>query len=119
MPLVFVYGTLKRHGSNHRFLERQRFVGQGRTEPAFRLYLLDGYPGMVATPEHGLSIEGEIWEVNAACLASLDKLEDTVSDLYARVPIRLLPPNETLAVETYLYQRDITGRLELGTQFTG
>jgi gamma-glutamylaminecyclotransferase len=116
MPYVFVYGTLKRGGENHRVLAGQRFVGPARTEPAFRLYQLDGYPGMVAAPG-GLSIEGEIWEVEASALSRLDQLEGTDSGLYVRMPIRLLPPHETTKVETYLYLPSVEGRPELGTRF--
>jgi gamma-glutamylaminecyclotransferase len=116
MTSIFVYGTLKRGGSNHRFLGGQRFVGTARTEPAFRLYQLDGYPGMVGAPG-GLSIEGEIWEVDDAALARLDELEGTAVGLYRRVPVTLLPPHHLLEVETYLCLQSMAGRRELGTQF--
>jgi gamma-glutamylaminecyclotransferase len=116
MPAVFVYGTLKRGGENHRFLAGQRFLGEARTEPAFRLYLLDGYPGMVAGAP-GLSIAGEAWEVDAAALARLDELEGTAEGLYARVPVRLLAPHAGLAVETYLYLQGVAGRTDLGPRF--
>ena len=32
MTTVFVYGTLKRGGSNHAFLQGQQFLGEGRTQ---------------------------------------------------------------------------------------
>ena len=117
MTRVFVYGTLKRGGSNHHHLAGQQFVATARTPPAFRLYLLDGYPGLVASPENGRSIEGEIWEVDPAGLARLDELEGTAENLYARRPITLLPPHDTLAVETYLYRQSIEGRRDLGKRF--
>jgi gamma-glutamylaminecyclotransferase len=117
MPYVFVYGTLKRAKENHQALAGQRFVGEARTEPAFRLYLLDGYPGMVAAGSGGRSIEGEIWEVDSAGLARLDELEGTAAGLYARLPVRLLPPHAAAEVETYLYLPSVAGRLDLGTRF--
>jgi gamma-glutamylaminecyclotransferase len=116
MTSIFVYGTLKSGGSNHRFLAGQRLVGTARTEPAFRLYQLDGYPGMVGAPG-GLSIEGEIWEVDAAALERLDELEGTAVGLYRRVPIHLLPPHHLLEVETYLCLQSMAGRRDLGTRF--
>jgi gamma-glutamylcyclotransferase (GGCT)/AIG2-like uncharacterized protein YtfP len=116
MPFVFVYGTLKRGGENHRVLAGQRFVGPARTEPAFRLYQLDGYPGMVEA-DGGLSIEGEIWEVDREGLGRLDRLEGTDAGLYARVPIRLLPPHDTTEVEAYLYRQSVADRQDLGTRF--
>ena len=45
--LVFVYGTLKRGMSNHRWLRGQRFVDESRTLPSYRMYDLGGYPGLV------------------------------------------------------------------------
>jgi len=117
MPLVFVYGTLKRGGENHRALAGQRFIGEARTEARFRLHLLDGYPGMVAAPVDGLSIEGEVWEVDGPGLERLDELEGTGMGLYARVPLRLLPPHGGLEVETYLYRQGVEGRPDLGTRF--
>jgi gamma-glutamylaminecyclotransferase len=117
MTLVFVYGTLKRGGVNHQALAGQRLVAEARTEPGFRLYLLDGYPGMVAAAAGGLSISGELWEVDGAALERLDELEGTASGLYARVAVRLLPPHAGLPVETYLYRRSIEGRTDLGTRF--
>jgi gamma-glutamylaminecyclotransferase len=116
MAHVFVYGTLKRGGENHRVLAGQGFVGAARTEPGYRLYQLDGYPGMVAAAP-GLAISGELWEVDAACLARLDELEGTAEGLYARVPVRLLPPHAAIAAETYLYRRGVEGRADLGQRF--
>jgi gamma-glutamylaminecyclotransferase len=117
MTHVFVYGTLKRGGTNHQAIAGQRFVGPARTAPAFRLFLLDGYPGLVAGAP-GLSIEGELWEVDAACLARLDELEGVEEGLYARVPLPLLAPHAGIAAETYLYRRSIEGRTDLGSRFT-
>jgi gamma-glutamylcyclotransferase (GGCT)/AIG2-like uncharacterized protein YtfP len=116
MPCVFLYGTLKRGGISHHFLAGQRFVAGASTEPAYRLYQLDGYPGMVAAPA-GLSIEGEIWEVDAACLDRLDEWEGTSAGLYMRAAVRLLPPHDTMRIEAYLYLKSIAGRPDLGTKF--
>jgi gamma-glutamylcyclotransferase (GGCT)/AIG2-like uncharacterized protein YtfP len=116
MPCVFLYGTLKRGGVSHHFLAGQRWVAEARTEPAFRLYQLEGYPGMVAAPA-GLSIEGEVWEVDDPCLDRLDAWEGTDIGLYARKPIRLLPPHDTVRAEAYLYLKSVEGRPDLGTKF--
>ncbi len=37
MPLLFVYGTLKRGERANRLLSGQRFVGAAETEPRYRL----------------------------------------------------------------------------------
>jgi len=71
---IFVYGTLKRGGSNHRLLDGQRFLAVARTLPIYKLYALNDFPGMVAEAKNGRSIEGEIWQIDPACLARLDEL---------------------------------------------
>jgi gamma-glutamylaminecyclotransferase len=115
MSLIFVYGTLKRGGSNHDCLKGQRFVAVARTQPAFYLYELDGYPGLVlASDGRGRSIEGEIWDVNAACLIKLDLLEGIAENVYIRALIPLLPPHDQDRVFGYLYQRSVENRRDLG-----
>ncbi|MBS0631248.1 MAG: gamma-glutamylcyclotransferase [Verrucomicrobia bacterium] len=113
MTLVFVYGTLKRGGSNHGFLMGECFLGHARTVPGYTLYTLDGYPGMVpdASAE---GVLGELWSVDAKCLAALDDLEGVSENLYRRAPIQLEAPFATVAAETYLYARPIAGRPHLG-----
>jgi gamma-glutamylcyclotransferase (GGCT)/AIG2-like uncharacterized protein YtfP len=111
---LFVYGTLQRGGSNHGQLAGQRFVGEAWTEPIYRLYQLDGYPGMVVDDGiQGHSIPGEIWSVDAACLARLDKFEGIDEWLYARIPILLAAPHESRPVMTYVYLRSLRGLTEL------
>ena len=113
--LIFVYGTLKRGGSNHGFLHDQRFVGEARTPPGFRLFEITGYPGMVPVPDDREGVTGEVWSVDAACLRQLDELEGLAEGLYRREPIALLPPFDGQAAETYIYNRDVSGRRELGS----
>jgi gamma-glutamylcyclotransferase (GGCT)/AIG2-like uncharacterized protein YtfP len=117
MPHVFVYGTLKRGGSNHALLAGQRFAGAARTVAAYRLHQLEGYPGMVRAETGGRSIEGEVWEVDVPCLGRLDQLEGTDQGLYVRAPVALLAPWADCAAETYLYARSVEGRRDLGSSF--
>jgi len=112
--LVFVYGTLKRGGENHGWIERQRFVAEARTLPLYRLYDLGGYPGMVRVPQQGLSIEGEVWEVDETGLAKLDILEDTEGGEYERVPVPMLGDFAGRYVEGYIYLRSIEDRRDVG-----
>lgn len=114
MKLIFVYGTLKRHGSNHRFLAGQQFVGDARTVPGYVLYSLGDYPGMVRSSDSTHYVTGEVWRVNPSGVAKLDKLEGTNEGLYERVSVRLGPPFVDHSVETYLYLRDLSGRSLLG-----
>lgn len=116
---VFVYGTLKRGGSNHAFLRGQTFLGDARTSPGFQLYRLGGYPGMVASAgSAATSVTGEVWSVDDATLAKLDRLEGTAEGLYRRECVALLPPFSDQRVETYLYARSIEGAQLLGDTWT-
>lgn len=115
MTRVFVYGTLKRDGSNHVHLAGQQFLGDARTPPGFTLYSLGEFPGMVRTPGDTAGVTGELWSVDDACLRRLDELEGVAEGLYERAPIRLAPPFATEPVETYLYLRSVTGRPVLGS----
>ncbi len=115
MTLVFVYGTLKRGGDNHRHLTGQLFVAEARTAPGFLLYALDGYPGMVTDSADRNGVTGEIWDVSDPCLAALDRLEGIDEGLYRRVVISLAPPHESLRVEGYLYAQSVAGRLVIGS----
>lgn len=119
MTLVFVYGTLKRGGSNHRFLAGQQFVAEARTVPGYTLYALDGYPGMVPAPTAPHGVTGELWSVDEACLARLDALEGVSENLYRRAPIPLAAPHAQLSAETYLYARPTAGRPHLGPTWIG
>lgn len=113
--LIFVYGTLKRGGSNHHFLASQKFLGAAHTAPGFRLYALGGYPGMVAKPDDRDGVTGEVWSVGADALVRLDALEGLDEGLYRRELLPLLAPFADRAIEGYLYARPIAGHRELGS----
>jgi gamma-glutamylaminecyclotransferase len=119
MTAVFVYGTLKRGGANHHFLAGQEYVGPARTGPGFTLYELEGYPGMVASPEDRDGVSGEVWSVDEACLAQLDLLEGTAEGLYLRAVVPLERPFAGRRVEGYLYLRSVAGRRRVGGLWTG
>lgn len=123
--LVFVYGTLKRGGSNHAFLAGQTFVGPARLAPGLALYSLGEYPGLVADPASSDRVTGELWAVDSAGLAALDQLEGLAEGLYARVPAVLDEWPEALTAgaghadaQVYVYLRDVTGRPRLGDTWT-
>lgn len=86
---VFVYGTLRRGGSNDiaRYRPVPQFVGVGRV--AGTLYDLGAYPGAllaVASQQagrravHGGLIHGEIYRITRAVEAALDELEEVRDD---------------------------------------
>lgn len=121
--LVFVYGTLKRGGSNHAQIAGQLCLGLARTAPGFTLYSLGEYPGLVADPADRSGVSGELWSVDSAALARLDAFEGVDEGLYARVPAPLDAwPDDVTAAEVsrasmYVYLRDITGRPRIGSEW--
>ncbi len=70
--IVFVYGTLRRGGSNHFRLAGAEFVSAATVTG--RLYRIDWYPGLVLD-ETGDEIRGEAYRVDAELLAALDLFE--------------------------------------------
>lgn len=110
---VFVYGTLKTGLSNHGWMRGQKLLARTKTAPRYRMHDLGGYPGMVeSTP--GLSILGEIWEVDAPGMARLDILEGVAEGEYALAPVVLEEAWTGGEVLTYLYQRPVAGLREVG-----
>ena len=114
---IFVYGTLKRGLSNSGYMRGQTFVAEARTEPVYRLYEFGGYPGMVPAETDGISILGEIYDIDPECRARLDELEDVAHGTYELVTARLLPPFADQGITTYLYRLDITGKPDAGDEW--
>jgi allophanate hydrolase len=56
---------------NHQLTERgARLAGAARTAPLYRLFALEGKPGLVRMPESGACIEVELWEMPAPAFGS-------------------------------------------------
>lgn len=70
--IVFVYGTLRRGGSNHFRLAGAEFVAAGTVTG--RLYRIDWYPGLVIDTA-GSEIRGEVYAVDSEQLSALDAFE--------------------------------------------
>lgn len=114
MPLLFVYGSLKRGFRLHHHLHTATFLGAARTEPGFALYRLVWYPAMVAEVTSG-TVAGELYEVPEALLPTLDEVEG-VPVLYQRMRIRVSCPElcpEYVEVFTYVYQQPVNPCLRL------
>ena len=70
--LVFVYGTLRRGGSNHFRMAGAEFIAAGTITG--RMYRIDWYPGLVLD-DAGDEIHGEIFSVTPELLSALDIFE--------------------------------------------
>jgi gamma-glutamylaminecyclotransferase len=115
--LLFVYGTLKRGCSNHRYLADQKFVALARTIPGYRLYDLGGYPGIVSDPEDRYGVVGEVWSVDAQGLERLDRFEGVHEGLYRREPLPLQAPFEGQPIVAYVSLLPAAGRPEVGNEW--
>ncbi|MEO5670767.1 MAG: gamma-glutamylcyclotransferase family protein [Ramlibacter sp.] len=75
---VFVYGTLRRGGSNdiNRLLPPPRYVGMGAVKG--KLYHIDWYPGLTLGGEEAVTVIGEVYEIAPELETLLDKIEDIV-----------------------------------------
>lgn len=96
IQLLFVYGTLMRGESHHRWLREATFLGPHRTAPLFALYDLGAYPGL---KRGRFAVSGELFALSGTALRRIDDFEDCPR-LYARVP--LLTPQGRAWV--YLYR---------------
>ncbi|MED1864927.1 gamma-glutamylcyclotransferase [Fictibacillus nanhaiensis] len=76
--LVFVYGTLRKGGSNTSLLKHAKYI-EHRCYTEGQLYDTGlGYPALV--PEKDKWVTGELYEVSTSELEQLDELEDFVEN---------------------------------------
>lgn len=111
MTLLFVYGTLKRGCLHHALLAGQQFVREAESLPRYRLFETSSYPCLVEDPIRGVAVQDEVWEVDHAALARLDKYED-VPQLFERSAIAL--EGVTGEVQAYFYRGDVSSLQDLG-----
>jgi len=111
MTRIFVYGTLKRGGCRAHVLRGQRYLGDAATAPRYRLYDTGTFPALVEDPQ-GVSVRGEMWEIDDECLRVLDAVED-VPSLYERREVEIAEPLAA-DVQTYVYRQDVTGMADCG-----
>lgn len=112
---LFVYGTLKKGQCRSSQLSGRLIAEQISTLPDYRMYRLDGYPGLVEVqPGMGASIIGELWEIDQECLHRIDRLEGVDERYYQRREIRLASPFENDRVEAYFYLKSVADREDCG-----
>jgi gamma-glutamylcyclotransferase (GGCT)/AIG2-like uncharacterized protein YtfP len=79
---VFVYGTLRKGGSNAHYLEEARLLKVAYRLQGFGLYDYHGlYPFMLPAGP-GRFVTGEVYRVNESVLQQLNVLEDVAHKLY-------------------------------------
>ncbi len=113
---VFVYGTLMHGEHAHERLDGAKFLGEYRIR-GYALYDLGWFPGI--RPMEGAVVYGEVYEVDDAMLAGMDRYEGEGS-LYHRTPVVAENGNGTIEAQAYVYAREIrSGRIEGGNWKVG
>ena len=115
---LFVYGTLKRGDVRAYLLDGQHDLGEVKTQPIYKLFNTGDYPALVdAEPigRPGVSIEGELWQVDSDCLARLDVEEGVDEGLYERRAVALMDTAET--VQTYFYLHTVDEMPDCGERW--
>lgn len=101
--LLFAYGTLKRGGKYHCYLEEAELVEEQAVTKGTLYDTGMGYPAMVLSGTG--QIEGEIYDIPDVLWPALDYLEDyfgdAETDLYDKVMIEVEAGNKS--VETIVY----------------
>jgi gamma-glutamylcyclotransferase (GGCT)/AIG2-like uncharacterized protein YtfP len=85
MNKVFVYGSLKQGFHNHRLLALAKKVGDTEIM-GYKMVNLGQFPGIISDIESKTPIKGEVYEVNAEQMATLDRLEGH-PHFYMRFPV--------------------------------
>lgn len=110
MPMLFVYGSLKEGFPNFPVNAGRRIEGDYRTACAYPLYLWSGQlPCLLPQPGRGVPVRGQLFEVDAAALQAMDRLERVGEPGgYARHTIRVVRTDVagTAAVEAFVYMQD-------------
>ena len=71
-PLIFVYGTLRRGGSNHFRMDGMDLISSATVRG--RLYRVEWFPALVLDPD-APEVSGEIYQINDTSLSALDEYE--------------------------------------------
>lgn len=85
MHTLFVYGTLRKGGSQHERMKKAVFLSEATVSG--QLYQIDWYPGAVLDEEQRSRIHGELYQVPDNLRAELDDFEGSE---YRRVKVNTL-----------------------------
>jgi gamma-glutamylcyclotransferase (GGCT)/AIG2-like uncharacterized protein YtfP len=116
MTTIFVYGTLKRgYGNWRNYLDNDgaRFLGEAVSNANDYAMVNVGFPILCASVEDGAFVVGELFEVNDAVLAAVDKLEGHPK-WYLRQPREFhnYRTGETVVADVYLQnENDFDGAI--------
>jgi gamma-glutamylaminecyclotransferase len=106
MSLLFVYGSLKQGFPNAHVNTGRRVPGNFRTLQRLPFYLAGAgrLPCLMLQPGHGLQVSGQLFEVDAADVAAMDRLERVGEPQgYRRVRIEVQEVDDGHVIEADVY----------------
>jgi gamma-glutamylaminecyclotransferase len=105
---LFVYGTLKKNFGNHHLLRTSLYLGKGRTQNKYAMYV-DNIPYVVKDRPISL-IYGELYQVDACQLERLDRLEGH-PEWYCREQVQVVDQHKLIVTAWMYLFPDRIGRL--------
>jgi len=107
MPLVFVYGSLKKDKKLHYFLKEAQFISYAKTCYKYPLIKSKNgwYPYLLDIKGKGKIVKGEVYKISFNLLKKLDRLEE-VPFYYIRKKICVQNKKKFLAY-TYFKAKNI------------
>ncbi|MRJ06024.1 MAG: gamma-glutamylcyclotransferase [Epsilonproteobacteria bacterium] len=108
MPLLFVYGTLKRGKKLENFLSDALFLERGETLKPYPLFIFPGkwYPYLLNCPGKGKRVKGEIYKIDFKTLKRIDRLEEVPWYYYrGKILVKGEKSHRSYRVWTYFHRR--------------
>ena len=112
--LLFVYGSLRKHGSHNHLLQDVPSVGSFYTYGF--LYLIDWYPGLILNMQTDIDkkvqkVYGDVYRVTPEQMKKLDKYE---GETYHREWISVFDDHEqSIQAQTYIYNQSVENKKEI------
>jgi gamma-glutamylaminecyclotransferase len=106
MTIVFVFGTLKQGFPNAATNRGERLAGEFETLQAYPLHLVGERhsPWLIDAPGEGVPVRGQLFRVDDAVLADMDKLERiSEPDGYRRATLVVRDVVSGTAIEVQAY----------------
>ncbi|WP_457559846.1 gamma-glutamylcyclotransferase family protein [Caminibacter sp.] len=108
MPLIFVYGSLKKGKKLHNYLKNSLFLGNAKTLKKYPLILSRSkwYPYLIEKEGIGYQIKGEVYKIDFKTLKILDRVEEAPYYYYRKTIPVILNGKKVLAY-TYFVRKPL------------
>jgi gamma-glutamylcyclotransferase (GGCT)/AIG2-like uncharacterized protein YtfP len=113
MKTVFVYGSLKKGFANHPYVSDQNLISTGVLY-GFDMFNLGRFP---ALKEGQGKVTGEVYEVDEATFALLDRLEGHPTMYKRQENLVHLPYGDSLEAWVYIYQGTVSSQEQVGEEW--